>query len=144
MAAVNQAGLVEEVEYEFTSLSKVFEKRFEAFQIIRQPPPLTYSDYQQGSSFSNVNLGDLLKSTAECFKNSKAMVDKLESQLSAVDSSYLSIRDADLRQFTKVSIGNSVYVQKLTQLVGDGTQKSTGEVSFSIDPTIQFCTVKIS
>lgn len=144
MAAVNQAGLVKEDAYEFTSEERVFQKLFAAFQIIPQPPPLTYADYRQGADFSNVDQGELLKSTAECFKASKGLVDTLEAQMATIDPAFVSIRGTDLRQFAKVSIGNSVYVQKLSQLVGDESRKTEGEVSIDIDPTIQFCTIKIS
>jgi hypothetical protein len=64
--------------------------------------------------------------------------------MAAIDSDYLSIRGKDLRQFAKVSIGNSVYVQKLTQLVGEENGKAEREVSIDIDSPIQFCTIKIS
>jgi hypothetical protein len=144
MAAVNQAGLVKEIEYEFTSKERIFQKRFEAFQIIPQPPPLTYADYRQGADFSKVDQRELLQSTSECFKSSKVLVDKLESQMATIDSDYLSIRGKDLRQFAKVAIGNSVYVQKLTQLVGEENGKTEREVSIDIDSPIQFCTIKIS
>lgn len=82
-------------------------------------------------------------STSECFNVSKTMVDKLLWQLPSIDPVYLPIQENELRQLAKVCIGNSVYVQKLRQVVGDNG-KATGEVSFDLETHNQFCTTKLS
>jgi hypothetical protein len=143
MAAVNQAGLVKEIEYEYTSKERIFQKRFEAFLLIPQPPPLSYADYLQGSDISKVSQSDLLKSTSECFNSSKMLVDKLVSQIPTMDADYLSIQEKYLKRYAKICIGNSVYLQKLTQLVGVNGN-ADGGVDIDLDPPIQFCTIKIS
>ena len=143
MAAANQAGLVKDVEYEFTSKERVFEKRFEVFQVMAQPPPLTYADYLEGSDFSKVNQNELLKSASDCFKASKTMVDKLEEQLKGIDADFVSAGEADLRLLAKISVGNTVYLAKLTQSVAQNG-KTSGELSIDMEPSVQFCTIKIN
>lgn len=142
---MNQAGLVKDVKYEFTSKERIFEKRFEVFQIISQPPPLTYADYLEGSDFSTVNQNELLKSASDCFKASKTMVDKLESQLKSgsVDSDFVTASEADLRLLAKIAVGNTIYLAKLTQSVAQNG-KSSGELSIDMEPSVQFCTIKIN
>ena len=144
MAAVNQAGLIKEIEYEFTSKERIFEKRFEAFQVMLQPPPLTYADYKQGSDFSNVDQNELLKSASECFKTSKTMVDKLESHLKSIDSDFVSASENDQRQLAKISVGNTIYLAKLTQMVTQSGGKSSGGLSIDMETSVQFCTIKIT
>ncbi|KAL3944097.1 MAG: hypothetical protein SGBAC_001828 [Bacillariaceae sp.] len=143
MAAVNQAGLVKDIDYEFTSRERIFEKRFEAFQVMPQPPPLTYADYKQGSDFSSVDQNELLKSASECFKASKGMVDKLELQLKGIDSDFVSSSENDLRQLAKISVGNTIYLAKLSQMVAqNGT--SSGCLAIDMETSVQFCTMKIT
>ena len=144
LAALHQAGLVERKDFEFTPLRRIFEKRFEAFAAIPQPPPLSYDDYLQGSDFSKVSQNELLASTSECFSASKSMVDKLLAQQSTIDKDYLSMQEAELRRLAKVCIGNSVYVQKLKQKVDENTGKADATVDIDVDTHNQFCTVKIS
>lgn len=143
LAAVNQAGLVKEIEYEFTSKERIFEKRFESFHIIPQPPPLTYKDYLQGSDFSKVSQNELLRSTSECFSQSKLMVDSLVAQIPSLDVDYLAVHDKQLHQYTKICVGNSVYIRKLSQII-EGKGTSEASVSVEIEPAIQFCTIKLS
>ena len=143
LAAASQAGLIKDIEFEFTSKETIFEKRFEVFQIMPQPPPLTYADYPQGSDFSNVAQDELLQFASECFKASKTIVDKLGSHLQGVDSDFVSASDADLRLLAKISLGNTIYLAKLTQSVAQNGQCS-GQVSIDMEPSVQFCTIKIS
>ena len=121
----------------------MFQKRFEVFATIQQPPPLSYDDFVQGSDFAKVSQADLLFSTAECFKTSKALVGKMLALLPSLDSNYVSMTKDELNQVAKVCVGNSVYVQKMKQVVSakDGQLKS---VSFDFDINKEFCTVKLS
>lgn len=143
-AAVRQAGLIQERKYEFTSNERIFEKRFEAFAGIQQPPPLNYEDYVKGSDFSKVTQKDLLSSTAECFTMSKSMVDRLLTQIQLIDSNYLPIQVDELNQLAKVCIGNSIYLQKLQQVIDIGGGKAKPKVVLDLKTHNQFCTIKIS
>lgn len=135
---------MKEKTYEFTPQERIFQKRFEAFAAIQQPPPLSYDDYLQGSDFSKVSQIDLINSTAECFNTSKTIVDKLLSQASEVDEDFLPIQESELRQLAKVFIGNSVYVLKLRQKVENNNGKADISVEVDLDTHSQFCTIKIS
>lgn len=129
--------------FEFTSHAQRFQKRFESFAMIVQPPPLTYDDFQTGSDFSNVTQNDLLASTSECFKKCKTMLDKISNHVGEIsDPRFAPLREETVRGLTKVCVGNSVFLMKLMQQVrADGTAK--GKVSFDFDANVQFCTIKI-
>lgn len=142
IASLNQAKMVKPESYEFTSHDQRFQKRFEPFGAIVQPPPLTYDDFRTGSDFRSVPQSDLLSSTSECFKKCKSMLDKISSHAGEIDSKFLPLPDEYIRGLTKVCVGNSVFLMKLTQQVrGDGTAK--GKVSFDFAANTQFCTIKI-
>lgn len=143
ISALHQAKALDKQKYQFTTSEKVFQKRFEVFANIQQPPPLSFDDFVQGFDFSRVSQGDLLFSTGECFKSSKATVGKLLAMLPSLDSSYLSITKDELNQIAKVCVGNSVYVQKMKQIVSTSGEKVEG-VSFDFDTNKAFCTVKLS
>jgi hypothetical protein len=142
-AAIRQAGLIQERKYEFTSNERIFEKRFEAFAGIQQPPPLSYEDYLKGSDFSKVSQKDLLSSTVDCFTMSKSMVDRLLTQIQLMDPNYLPIREHELNQLAKVCIGNSIYLQKLLQVIDSGG-KPKPRVVVDLKTHNQFCTIKIT
>ena len=65
-----------------------FKKRFELFYQVKQPPPLSYDDYEKGSDFSCVSQNDLLASSADSFRAGKAAVDKVLSQLDDDNSNF--------------------------------------------------------
>ena len=141
-AAIKQAGLVKEDHYEFTSNRHIFDKRYEPFLVIQQPPPLGYDDYLKGSDFSKVSQQDLLTSTSECFTVSKSMIEKLLSQITTIDPNYLPVTEDELRQLVKVCVGNTIYLHKMKQVI-----ESNGEVKASVSIDVktnkQFCTIKI-
>uniref|UniRef100_A0A7S1ZHY9 Uncharacterized protein n=1 Tax=Ditylum brightwellii TaxID=49249 RepID=A0A7S1ZHY9_9STRA len=164
LAALNQAGLVKPPIFEFTTHQRRFEKRFESFSVISQPPPLTYDDYCQGSDFSSIQPEELLASAAECFRASKAAVDKLLVMLnkrsgssSALLSSttsmtasdekdmlnYLPVAKEEVMSLAKVCVGNSLFLHKLTQQVRSG-EKVTGKVLIDFSAHKQFCSIKIT
>eukprot|EP00531_Pseudo-nitzschia_arenysensis_P009546 CAMPEP_0116154340 /NCGR_PEP_ID=MMETSP0329-20121206/21729_1 /TAXON_ID=697910 /ORGANISM="Pseudo-nitzschia arenysensis, Strain B593" /LENGTH=716 /DNA_ID=CAMNT_0003651315 /DNA_START=206 /DNA_END=2353 /DNA_ORIENTATION=+ len=116
-AALRQAGIVTEKQYEFTTYKRIFEKRFEVFVGIQQPPPLTYEDYVKGSDFSKVTQKDLLASTADAFRLGKSMIDRLLVQVPLMDPDYLPAKKEELQQLNKVCLGNSIYLQKLMQII---------------------------
>lgn len=142
-AATRQAGISTERRYEFTSNDRIFEKRFEGFAAILQPPPLSYEDYEKGSDFSNVSQKDLLLSTADCFNTSKSMVDRLLTQRHLIDANYLPIQADELHKLSKVCLGNSIYLQKLKQIIDSG-ENAKPSVVLDMKTHTQFCTIKIS
>lgn len=129
--------------YEFTTEQRIFEKRFEAFSTIQQPPPLEFQDYVQGSDFSKVTQNDLISSTGECFAASKALVDKLQIQVSNVEPYYLPIQCEELNKLAKVCVGNSVYLQKLKQQVGSKEGRNI-KIDMDVDTHEGFCTIKLT
>lgn len=143
IAALNQAEMVRPDDYEFTSHEQRFRKQFEPFQQIVQPPPLTYNDFQTGSDFENVTQADLLSSTADCFKKCKSMLDNISVHMSAMpDTKFSPLGMDEVRALTKVCVGNSVFLMKLTQQV-HGNGKAKGKVTFDFGANKQFCTIKI-
>ncbi len=142
LASLRQAGIVEEKHYEFTTYKCIFEKRFEVFAGIQQPPPLTYEDYMKGSDFSKVTQKDLLASTADAFRLSKSMIDRLLVQLPFINPDFLPAKKEELQQLNKVCLGNSIYLQKLMQVIH---RKEESKVRVAIDTTtnVEFCTIKI-
>ena len=146
LAATDQSGLIPEKTFEFTSKERIFQKRFEAFEPIQQPPMLGYADYLSGSDFSKVLPKDLLASTVECFQAAKAYVDKLMALSQTIDAKYLAVSGEELSRLAKVTIGNSVYVQKLRQKLETAASgaKVSGEVEYDMDVHNQLCTVKIT
>eukprot|EP00536_Pseudo-nitzschia_multiseries_P013959 jgi/Psemu1/310418/fgenesh1_kg.636_\ len=141
-AAMRQAGLISEKAYEFTSKQRIFEKRFELFSCIQQPPQLSYEDYLSGSDFSKVPQTDLLASTADSFRLSKSMVDRLLAQVPLIDADYLPVQVEELRQLAKVCVGNSIYLQRLIQMI-KGNEESKAQVTIDTHTNGQFCTIKI-
>uniref|UniRef100_A0A6U9WSR9 Uncharacterized protein n=1 Tax=Pseudo-nitzschia australis TaxID=44445 RepID=A0A6U9WSR9_9STRA len=141
-AVVRQAGLIPEKKYEFTTNERIFEKRFELFSSIQQPPPLSYEDYLSGSDFSKVPQSDLIASTADSFLLSKSMIDRLLSQVPLIDPDFLSVQEEELRQLAKVCVGNSIYLQKLIQVIKEKGE-SKARVTIDTNTNRQFCTIKI-
>jgi len=82
VTSLNQGKvLLSPEKFKFTTHQIRFKKRFELFYQVKQPPPLTYDDYEKGSDFSCVSQNDLLASSADSFRAGKAAVDKVLSQL---------------------------------------------------------------
>lgn len=137
--------MIPEKIFEFTSQERIFEKRFEAFESIPQPPPLCYADYVAGSDFSKVPPKELIESTAECFQAAKAYIDRLTSQSQPISAEFLGLHEDELKRLTKVIVGNSVYAQKLRQKVhSDTTGVKDGErIECDLETHRQFCTIKI-
>ena len=141
-AALRQAGLIKETFYEFTTNRRIFEMRFEIFAAIQQPPSLSYDDYMKGSDFSEVSQKDLLASTADTFRLTKGMIDRLLVQIPGIDSNYLPAQEEELRQLAKVCVGNSIYLQKLIRII-EGKGESKARVTIDTKTSNQFCTIKI-
>ena len=141
-AAVRQAGIIEAKQYEFTTYKRIFEKRFEVFSGIQQPPPLSYEDYMKGSDFSKVSQRDLLASTADAFRLSKSMIDRLLLTIPTVDPDFLPAKEDELKQLNKICVGNSIYLQKLVQAIQRKEEAGT-KVAIDMTTNSEFCTIKI-
>ena len=133
-------------KFKFTTHQIRFKKRFELFYQVKQPPPLTYNDYEKGTDFSCVSQNDLLSSSADSFRAGKAAVDRVLSQLdddnsdncitgcndenskdfNSIDIDYCSIGKNEAISFAKVCVGNLVFLHKLSQVVDSRRLKEVG------------------
>lgn len=162
IAALRQAEVLPEPPVSltmFTTHQRRFEKRFEAFGALPQPPHLSFDDYVRGSDFSAVQSKDLLASAAECFRSGKSVVDWLldvvvpesvdVSTINAAekrrdDDLYISIRREEIMAFAKVCVGNSLFLHKLTSVLAAAGQSSGGsKVSLEFKAHKQYCTLSI-
>jgi hypothetical protein len=152
LAALVQAGcLQEQQQFEFTTHRHIFEKRFEVFGEMRQPPPLLYEHWCEGVDFTKVPLTDLLLSVQEGFQSCRTSLEQLVQQLSELttggrggnkmDGEHAVTTETELRSLIKACVGNAVYVQKLRQLVQSGTKAA---VVFDFSGHDQFCTFKVT
>jgi hypothetical protein len=142
IAALRQAKMLEQKGFEFTTPQRVFDERFEVFTSIRQPSPMRYQDFVQGSDFSAFPQNDLLQSVASSFLTSKQTTEiLLQNFTELTDQVYAAIHDQDLRSLVKVCIGNAVYLQKLRSLVQSDDSKA--KVSFEFEGNSEFCTIKL-
>jgi hypothetical protein len=146
IAALRQTGILKTQEFKFTSHERIFNKRFDLFQPIRQPPPLSYADYLEGSDFSTVSQGDLLKTTSDLFQSCKATAEQLLKDLPTVNPLYSLIQPDEIRGLIKVCVGNSVYLIKLQQLVAanDKSKFDSTKVDFDFQAHAHFCIVKLT
>lgn len=144
LAALRQAGILKESVYEFTSVERIFVERFQAFNVIRQPPPLTFQHYADGSDFSRVQPSDLLKTTTEWFQSCKKTVEQLLSSSTSINSVYSAMPEAELRLLLKICVGNSVYLMKLRQVVQNEESESRASVDTDFSVHDQFCMIKLS
>lgn len=143
IAAMNQAEVVENDSYEFTSHEERFRKRFDPFACIAQPPSLAYVDFRQGSDFSNVTANDLLASTADCFGQCKSLLDGLSAMLVDICPQNIVEREEDLLKLRKIAVGNSVFLVRLKQMVEKGSKSGAEKVLFDFGVMNQFCTIKL-
>ena len=134
-AALMQVGILKEQQFEFTSLERIFEKRFEVFQYIRQPPPLSFAHFLEGSDSSLVQPIELLQTVSEGFQYCRASIEQMLQDMTSykMDPMYSPTTEAELRSLLKVCIGNAVYVQKLRQLLESGDESVS-----SIHATLDF------
>ena len=140
----------------FTSHKRRFEKRFEVFTNLPQPPSLSYDDFAQGSDFSAVNNRDLIASAQDCFRTGKATIDRLLEVILPADTAitpnpteqrtnddlYVSIRREEIRALLKVCVSNSLFLLKLETALND--PDSDQKVSLLFDAHKEFCTISIA
>mmetsp|Transcript_22625 Transcript_22625/g.39836 ORF Transcript_22625/g.39836 Transcript_22625/m.39836 type:complete len:248 (+) Transcript_22625:127-870(+) len=143
----------------FTTHQQRFEKRFEAFSTLYQPPSLSYEDYMRGSDFSAVQSKDLLASATECFRSGKGIVDWLldvvvvescdEATIDGTekrkdDDFYISIRREEIMALAKVCVTNSLFLHKLASTTAGGKNPGSSKVSLEFKAHKQYCTLSIT
>lgn len=144
IAGLFQANVVKQVEYEFTTLRRIFSERFAVFLSIRQPPPLTYDDYLQGSDFSSVSQDDLFYSITDSFDASKRTIELLVENLEEIDPLYASITIHELRDLVKICVGNKVFLQKLRTSIEHVHGRAVELRPFAeFEGKVEFCTIKL-
>ena len=143
LSAVEQAGLIKHGVYEFTTNEKMFQKRFEPFVGIHQPPLLSYKDFQLGSDASKLSQEQIVTAASESFSMSKSMLDKALTHMEKLDPDYLPMPVEELRRLSKVCVGNSIYLQRLVQ-VSKGDGAANADVSIDTKTHKQFYTIKLS
>lgn len=146
IACLKQAKVIKDQPWRFTSLERIFEERFSAFQLISQPPSLTYADYMTGVDFSNLSQNDLLANTSECFQASKQILDGLLAIHPTLDPAFAPLQEAELRSLLKVCVGNSVYLLRMRSSVGSSakTESPNLNAALEFERLSQFCTIKLS
>lgn len=144
LAALRQAGYLKPSNYEFSSIARIFNERFHAFEKIRQPPPLMFEHYVEGSDFSGVNAHDLVSSTVEWFQSCRRTVDQLLFIVNGgtIPAEYGAVNESEIRALLKVCVGNAVYLQKLQQSARDPHKEV--KVDFDFSSHEQFCIIRLS
>ena len=137
----------------FTTHQKRFEKRFEAFSTLPQPPILSYEDYLRGSDFTSVQSKDLLAAAADCFRLGKGVVDWLldvvvsescdsstidVTQKRRDDDLHISIRREELMALAKLCVTNSLFLHKLKTAGRQNSGRTS--VAFECKVHKQYCT----
>jgi len=161
IAALRQAKLLPDPPASirmFTTHQKRFEKRFEAFSTLYQPPSLSYDDYVRGSDFSAVQRKDLLASATDCFRSGKGIVDWLldvivvegtnKTEVNGTvkrndDDLFISIRREEIMSLAKVCVTNSLFLHKLASITDSGKDPGNSNVSLEFNAHKQYCTMSI-
>lgn len=143
----------------FTTHQQRFEKRFEAFSTLPQPPSLSYEDYIRGSDFSAVQSKDLLASATDCFRSGKGVVDWLldvvvpescdgstidETEKRKDDDFYISIRREEIMAIAKVCVTNSLFLHKLASMSGCKQKSGKSRVALEFKAHKLYCTLSIT
>ncbi len=143
IAILYQAGTISKPKYDFTTPRRIFEKRFQCFRQFRQPPPLTFDDFQKGTDFSSVPAKDLIKSAIDTFKDCRKALDQIAQSIESEKSKYHLITKEETLSLTKVCIANSLFLLKMSQYIETGKMDSL-KVSFDFDIHKQFCSIIIN
>jgi hypothetical protein len=143
IAALNQAEILSQPSYKFTTHEIIFQKRFQPFSAIRQPPPLTYDDYQRGTDFMSVQPEELIASATECFKSARTVLENIGIMCEGIDTEYRIMTRSDQMKITRICVSNSIFLMKLGQL---GSGKKANQMKVSIDKVTHpgFCSISFS
>jgi hypothetical protein len=149
--SLRQVGFLTMPRYPFTSLERIFCKRFQVYQSIRHPPALTFGDYLEGSNASGVSIADIVQSTVDVFNSCKAAIDRLladyynDSSSKKIEPMYAPLQEEEVRGLLKVCVGNSVYLMRLQQLLrSTPSSERKVKIDFDFDAHKEFCIIKLS
>jgi hypothetical protein len=138
-------------KYKFTSNEINFQKRFESFDQIHQPPALKYTDFVQGSDYSSIDTTFLVSSTMNTFKECRAEFTKLKKLLKdqTIEMGYSCVTLEDIHNGIKVCVSNSLHLLKLSQFILEQKEKKNAivmpkkAVTFEFDIDAQYCCIHI-
>ena len=134
------SAIDEPPSYRFTSSRRIFDKRFEAFDGIPQPPRLSHDDYLQGSDSTEATHLELLLSASETFKNAKSVLDQLLIILDDTQRNgplnFAHVTRDQVLSLVKVSISNSLFLLKLK------SRSDSSKVAFDFTLNAHFCVFK--
>lgn len=142
MIALQKAGLVDTTEYEFTTPEKLFARRFEMFQRIRRPAPLSYADYVSGTDASEITQEHLVSSASELFQACRSTVERVLEALTHLDPIYVPISEEECRSLLKVCISNIVFVDRLRRYVSAPSEQPP-KIQFDFETHDEFCIIKL-
>ena len=153
LCSLEQAGMVfsSTPNYEFTSNEINFQKRFESFHQIHQPPALRHDDFVQGSDYSSIDAKLLISSTMDLFKDCREQWTKLKKMLEdkTIDMDYSCVTMDDIKNGIKVCVTNSLHLLKLSKFIlekkeGDNlTVFSKDAVRFQFDIDAHYCCIHV-
>ena len=153
LCGLEQAGMVlsKPPNHEFTSNEINFQKRFESFYQIHQPPVLRYDDFVQGSDYSSIDAKLLISSTMDLFKDCRVQWTKLKKMLEdkTIEMDYSCITMDDINNGIKVCVTNSLHLLKLSKFIlekkeGDNLPVvSKNAVTFQFDIDAHYCCIHV-
>ena len=157
IAAAKQSGVLKDPPPSvtiFTTHKMRFEKRFEDYCALPQPPHLSYDDYASGSDFSAVNNRDLIAAASDSFRSAKSAVDRLLEVILPNDTTtasitenrtnddlFIPIRRAEIMALAKVCVSNSLFLLKLETASNGQSQNEKASLAFNAHTG--YCTVSI-
>jgi len=143
IAILHQKGIISKPTYEFTTVEKIFEKRFEPFQQYQHPQPLTYNDFQQGTDFSSVSSKDLIELAFDCFKSCRKVLDEILSKINLVDSDFCAISKEETMSAIKVCVTNSLFLLKISKYDGIGEEGTVPTITFDFHTHKKLCSINM-
>ncbi len=120
-----------------------------------QPPKLTYDDFRKGTDFSVISSKTIISSSQECFTQCKNLLNimRTDGEKGRVEDEYKCMGDANITQMTKVCVGNSLYLLKLSNAIAKGdigdsgsssSEKGRNPLTLDFKSHMQFCTIQLS
>lgn len=135
---MNQENIMKPSSFIFTSDEIIFKKRFEAFQDIRHPNPLTFSEYIKFINCKDISTVEHINYAITCFKLSKTMIEKMQSQILPIDDFFLQMQSSELASLVMVCIVNITFAETF---LGHVRNSTTNQMRLSLDFSAhrQFC-----
>jgi hypothetical protein len=135
--------------YVFTSNEINFQKRFESFDQIPQPPALKYNDFVQGSDYSSIDPKFLVSSTMDTFKECRVQFTNLKKMLEdgTIEMTYSCVTMDDIHNGIKVCVTNSLHLLKLSQyniVEKNPIDLPKKAVTYQFDIDARYCCIHIN